>query len=102
MKQWRTLFGWEKVTIQRKNGPAEIHRIVPKPEVAEWLEEHAPEYRHGHRLATGDDPPDPAFAAALRRYQTQSSGWMNEPVPKVRQLEFKDPLMAVQFKLTFL
>lgn len=102
MKQWKALFGWEKVIVQRKNGPAEIHRIVAKPEVSEWLEEYEPEIRHGYRAATGDDPPDPAFALSLRRYQSRSAGWMEEPVPKVRQLEFKDPLMAVQFKLTFL
>jgi hypothetical protein len=102
MKQWKALFVWEKVTVQRKNGPAEIHRIMAKPEVAEWLEEYAPEIRHGYRVATGDDPPDPAFAVTLHRYQqSRSSGWM-EPIPKVRQLEFKDPRMAVQFKLTFL
>ncbi len=97
LKQWKTLFGWEKITIQRKNGPAEINRIVAKPEVEEWFEEHSVEYRHDRREATGDDPPDPAFAAYLRY-----SRGMSEPTPKVRQLEFKDPLMAVQFKLTFL
>ena len=89
------MFGWKE--HYTKTG-RKVMLIVPHDEVMEWLEEVGP-HRHRRRLATDDDPIDRHYLMALQHAQRMR---YDSPERRVKQLEFQNPVDAVQFKLTFL
>ena len=89
------MFEWKE--HYTKNG-RRVFVILPREEVADWLEDVGP-YRHRRRLTTDDDPIDRHYLMALKHAKKMN---YDTPERRVKQIEFQNPVDAVQFKLTFI